>query len=316
MRTFGIELETVSRIPRHEIAINMRRAGLNAVEAQYSGHEYSKWQIKPDCSIRTDSTHEHCAEMVSNVLQWNDSGRRAVKTACDAIKRDVKVNRSCGFHVHVGASDLSREGIARLKRLWNAVERVVTSSLPRSRRGGRWCKRGSSAYDRYYALNLTPLSMKGTVEFRAHSATIDPAKIISWINFCVGIVEFAASTKALPEFIIPSNGSTDGETIRSSYTPRAGSIMETVFESIINESLSFAQTYEKVIVNHPSSAFNKGHYNWYRRHFRLKAMVVVNYDGNSMVAVCKLVEMDRENISLMADRYNEMVRRHGIASSL
>jgi len=42
---------------------------------------------------------------------------------------------------------------------------------------------------RYYALNLIPLGRLGTVEFRAHSSTYDPERVMRWVQFVVAFVE-------------------------------------------------------------------------------------------------------------------------------
>lgn len=44
-------------------------------------------------------------------------------------------------------------------------------------------------HQRYFQVNLVPLHKFGTLEFRAHSATFDPERIMRWTQFLVAFVE-------------------------------------------------------------------------------------------------------------------------------
>lgn len=44
-------------------------------------------------------------------------------------------------------------------------------------------------HQRYFQVNLVPMSKFGTIEFRAHSGTYDAERVLRWVQFCVGFVE-------------------------------------------------------------------------------------------------------------------------------
>ncbi|KAF4627696.1 hypothetical protein G7Y89_g10459 [Cudoniella acicularis] len=54
---------------------------------------------------------------------------------------------------------------------------------------------------------------KKTIEFRQHKSTLDPPRVMNWIRFCVGIVEFAGAVddKVLAEFLQRHIDHTPGE---------------------------------------------------------------------------------------------------------
>lgn len=47
-------------------------------------------------------------------------------------------------------------------------------------------------HQRYFQLNLAQLPRHGTIEFRAHSATYDAERVMRWVQFLVGFVEYYA----------------------------------------------------------------------------------------------------------------------------
>lgn len=54
-------------------------------------------------------------------------------------------------------------------------------------------------HQRYFQLNLVPLNKFGTIEFRAHSATYDPERILRYAQFLVGFVEYFGNGRGSDE---------------------------------------------------------------------------------------------------------------------
>ena len=71
------------------------------------------------------------------------------------------------------------------------------SYVSASRRNNHFCKPTCSARDRYVALNLVPFTIRGTVEFRLHQATLNENKILAFVALCVNIVEHAKGSKPI-----------------------------------------------------------------------------------------------------------------------
>jgi hypothetical protein len=126
-----------------------------------------------------------------------------------------RVNASCGVHVHVGwKRDWDSAALARLVTIVAYVEKglyAITGTKNRER--GRYCggvrKYGNEKdakpnldQNRYHALNLTNLAhgTKDTVEFRVFSGSLNPVKVLGWIQVCLGLVERALSGKRMPKW--------------------------------------------------------------------------------------------------------------------
>lgn len=210
--TFGVELETT--IPVGTIRVGGYHAGV-----QIPGLPEG-WKAERDCSIRCDPGHEAC-EFVSPVLKGAD-GLRQVKQVCDWLNAiGAKVNRSTGFHVHVGFSG-DPETLKRLTHYVSNYEIALFASTgTRSREEGTYCRpiRQSDdyarrfrdgqvedlPYNRYHVLNLTNLRPGGkqTVEFRVFAGTTNATKALGYIRLCLGLVERA--------FTAPRNADWDGK---------------------------------------------------------------------------------------------------------
>jgi hypothetical protein len=60
------------------------------------------------------------------------------------------------------------------------------------------CKLGYP-HQRYFQLNLVPISKYGTIEFRAHSATYDDTRVVRWVQFLLAFVEYFSHGKGYQE---------------------------------------------------------------------------------------------------------------------
>ena len=130
----------------------------------------------------------------------------------------VKVNNTCGFHIHLDVSDLTAKQIARIVKFYQVYETEIDKLHQRTRRGdARYTGTlNSSCYrnfdpenircmddltglfrDRYVKVNVQAYLRHGTIEFRQHGATTDPVKISNWIKFCTRIVEYAKTNNPI-----------------------------------------------------------------------------------------------------------------------
>ncbi len=300
MRTFGIELETASRWGREDISCWLKDHGLNAEMAEHSGRDYKLWQVKPDATIRVNRRHPHRVELVSPVLDW-PQGNRQIKTMLLAVRKHATINDSCGLHVHVGVQDLERRHFQRLRKLWRAVEWVVTSSLPRKRRANDQCKRGVGHRSKYYALNMMPMWVRGTVEFRCHHATMNYRKIVSWVAFCVALVDYARSDSPIPAIMRPE-------------------LLTTVFHipptkvgKIVADCLAMDLSRERIVARVrdeiPEIYFGTGKLTRQISAFRRRGILGSNTD--SMTHVCALLGVQPEHISVLSENFKRMVRFFG-----
>lgn len=208
-RKFGIELETVS--PSESIlntAVNMVKAsGIRIQHTGYTHNDVDYWKVLTDASL----SGGFCREIVSPAFASEAGINEVFQLTSICNTMGVKVNNSCGFHVHLDASDLTAKQIARIVKFYQVYESEIDKLHQGSRRGeARWCgslrrftvneNRINSVNDltsllgtRYLKVNVEAYLRHGTIEFRQHGATMDPVKIVNWVKFCTRVVEFAKS---------------------------------------------------------------------------------------------------------------------------
>lgn len=210
-RRFGVEIEAYN-CTKEILIRELRGAGINVVFEGYTHQTTEHWKLVSDSSLNGNDTFE----LVSPILE-GEAGLEELETVCWVLDLcDVKVNDSCGFHVHMDASGFGMETWKNLALTYKHLEPVIDSFMPGSRRDNQYCQslRGISETAireastitglqqvfnnrRYYKLNLEAYSRHRTVEFRQHSGTTNFTKMEKWIRFLNGLVTFA-SAASLP----------------------------------------------------------------------------------------------------------------------
>lgn len=217
-RKFGIEIEAYG-VDMYVVASALTAAGIPTVVEGYNHVTRSHWKVVSDASLRG---LPNAFELVSPVLE-GQAGLDAVATVGMTLTAlGAKVNTSTGFHTHVDARDLSVKQVGNVVKMFAKYETCFDGLLPASRRNNRFCEsliagrsvadvfaacdRAATLYDlrglvngwsRYKKLNLESLERHGTVEFRQHSGTVDPVKMVQWVKLVVGFVAEAAAAKTI-----------------------------------------------------------------------------------------------------------------------
>lgn len=206
-RRFGIELEHISKLSHEQIVELLVHDQHVKVDesatrrASSTRGSYSGWQVKSDGSIVGEQDFPERIELVSPPMTMASAGE--IERVVSAVKRHGKVNMSCGFHVHVGASDLAglraESAFNRIARLWTPIEAVMFSYVTPSRWANDFCKQGVDQFDRYRAVNMTNLaSQRQTIEFRLHQGTLNPRRILAFVSLCIRVVDmFETNTQVL-----------------------------------------------------------------------------------------------------------------------
>lgn len=219
-RRFGVEVEYSShRINRGTLVRNLIDAGIAAYDAGYTHAVVARWK-----SVGDGSTG---GEVVSPVLS-GETGFAQVRTVMQVLREmRAGTGRSASVHVHHDVNDLDADGLTRLTETLEACQQALMAYCDDSRLGSHWAPpvstgefrslrtriasghispRGGSHADRefgsgvsrYRAFNFNAVLTYGTVEFRLHGATNNPAKIKPWIAVGQAIVEFARLGHAMP----------------------------------------------------------------------------------------------------------------------
>lgn len=225
-RTFGVELEFVSRDHGHEVKRQMSLRGLDCRIEGYNHVTKNHWKIVTDSSVRpnrkqSQNGYNYGLELVSPILK-GENGLEQLKIATEALEAaEAKVNKSSGLHVHHGARDLNINSFKNVLRLYLRFENTLDSLVAPSRRGdhntycrsmvqatGTWEERKIDAArnlnelapvygGRFFKLNLHSFATHSTIEFRQHQGTIEFEKISNWIKLTQAIVERSHGRKVM-----------------------------------------------------------------------------------------------------------------------
>lgn len=206
--TFGVEIECNVRRDRFEQA-----AGSLPYEWQGTyNHNDSRTHFRfvHDGSV-TGADPIECVTPVLNYGPRRD-GKKLLGDCLTALNAaGVKVNVSCGLHVHIGAEHLTDEQFSNVFANYLCLESLIDSFMAKSRRGDgcTWCHtlKGKGILDcrtrrqvresldrsRYHKVN--PMSGHGTIEFRQHQGSTDFDKIFNWVIFCGKLVEWSKDNR-------------------------------------------------------------------------------------------------------------------------
>jgi hypothetical protein len=219
-QSFGVEIETES----------LGREGAVTVLSQVLGGEpeYSPWfKVRDDQGrdwkvVRDGSLGSKGAEIVTPILNYSDID--TVSKIVRALREaGAKVPKTCGLHIHVGFGSEDKPAdafqMANLVKIVNKQEEYIFAAFGvTEQRKRRYCqpmpeelvefcstvKPGAKLsalsfnpfgnrifYDRYHGLNTLAYSKHQTVEFRYFNGTLNPDKIISYIQFCLAVTAYA-----------------------------------------------------------------------------------------------------------------------------
>jgi hypothetical protein len=205
---FGIEFEVLfpRTLSSEQIADKLTRAGIETRTESYNHENRRHWKITTDGSLHGDSSY-YGMELVSPILKGANDLEEVKKVCKILTENGVKVNKSCGYHVHHESSDHNRnktEKIAAISAVvYKKYQRKFNAMLPVSRRNNQYArsfteneiqelKNGcNSIGSRYKVVNVQAYFRHGTVEFRQHSGTIDAEKAASWIKLTQAVVNKA-----------------------------------------------------------------------------------------------------------------------------
>lgn len=193
-RTFGVELEMIGLGIADVNALFRKNKIKCSIEYGGYGNDdfFTKWAIKTDSSIK----HQGKSCEVSSPILKGAKGLRTLAKVCQLlVDNGARVNKSCGLHVHVGGRGLSNKAIRTIVSRYSDWEDEIDSVMPMARRGNKNTYAKSmkqydeEKYSRYYKINLLALEDYGTLEFRHHHGSVDPASVVNWVKFVLNFVE-------------------------------------------------------------------------------------------------------------------------------
>jgi len=216
-RSFGIEIEMYSKVSEEHVSRLLNEAGIACQVEGYNHSTRPHWKIVSDGSIDYRRGW-HSFELVSPVLS-GEEGLLQIRQVCAILNGPIvqaTINKSCGLHVHHGASDFGVKQLRNVVNLYKNHEAEMDEMVPPSRRRSNayYCNtlqhidagqlfRTSRHHrtpqlglnSRYYKVNMAAFQRHSTVEIRHFGGTTDADKICGWVCLTQALVERAASSK-------------------------------------------------------------------------------------------------------------------------
>lgn len=187
---FGIEVEVE----------NVRNPNIN-----YDYNSY--WTVVADNSLRN-----HGIEFVSKPLRTTQI-EGALTQLAKSLPKEHEFSPRTSVHVHMNVRDLTLTQITSLVVLYTAMENVLFKWVGHNRENNVFCTKlidtdyvqsyinlnnnptaVAHHWNKYTALNLEPMTTKGTVEFRHMHGTIDIPRLCKWINILSCMKTYALNT--------------------------------------------------------------------------------------------------------------------------
>jgi hypothetical protein len=202
MTTFGLEFE-VAGISTSAASAALNRGGIECIEPARQHQLHEAWSSVYDGSVRG-------AEVVSPIL---DEVRlnEASTVARLLLGAGGKVDRTTGYHVHIGAAALTHDNIANWYLNWNLLHDAIGVLVAPSRLNNGYCRpvsrdraeanasriRGGNISDlngeRYQSFNLESFQRHGTLEIRLHQGTLNGTKAVAWAKFIDSFKQLSAT---------------------------------------------------------------------------------------------------------------------------
>lgn len=211
-RNFGIEIEAYN-CSKQKLAQELTAVGIKVrVEGYNHTDSTEHWKLVTDSSL----TGNQSFELVSPILH-GEEGLKDLEKVCWVLELcNVKVDNSCGLHIHMDAADFTINTWKNLALGYKRLEKVIDAFMPSSRRNNRFCQgfetiteqdiknavticdlRRAFGNDRYHKVNLEAYARHRTVEFRQHGGTTNFVKMSSWIHFLAKLITFAEQGEVL-----------------------------------------------------------------------------------------------------------------------
>jgi hypothetical protein len=224
--TFGVEIETTIsresaiRVGGYHAGLNVESARIGATTKDAPKFERHAWKAESDCSIYVEKPGHMACEFVSPILKGEAGVRHLIEFIEFLREIGASVNRSCGFHIHVGAESAAAgeevttyiDKLARLAAFNTKALYAQTGTINRER--GHYCApigtdarkavsrikrskstRTASVGNRYQLLNLTNLPTRGTVEFRCFAGTLNTSKALLHLFSVLALCIIARTAK-------------------------------------------------------------------------------------------------------------------------
>lgn len=208
---FGVEVEFFG-VNKWDVVRALIEKGLEADFESYNHITRPHWKVTTDGSVTCTGVEGDYTglEIVSPILYGNE-GLDQLETVLEVLNNlGAQVDKTCGIHIHHDISDYTVKNMKSIYNFYYNNKQAIDHIMPRSRRDKKYgyCRtispaniqeinNAGSAEDiynalgtRYKTLNIKSYLKYGTVEFRQHSGSTDPEKIVNWVITTFKMVDY------------------------------------------------------------------------------------------------------------------------------
>lgn len=179
-----------------------------------------KWRIVNDSSITGFNFKGEPVEFNTPPAEGDAFYSRAL-AGIRRVQPFVRVNKSCGFHVHIDVQDMYRDNakLANVQNLLIAFQPLMFAVQPPSRRASTYCRQWNDytlipaadpyiSSEKYMAISFQHIrpperNMRGeiigggygTIEFRMGAGTRNPRKVLLFVQFLQRLIEIGSRVK-------------------------------------------------------------------------------------------------------------------------
>ncbi len=196
-------------VPEEQVGIEIEVEFTNDVD-EISFGKLPNWTVTSDGSLRNGM------EFISRPLHMSEVPAEVSSAMSYIKKRGPRPSHRTSVHVHYNAAKMTLHDLQKIVGVYYMLETMLIKAYAPDRLGNKFCLRGLDAADhidrisnlfkggwqlfdfsrevRYAALNLTPLSYLGTLEFRFLDGTHDENKIIEFVETINRLVRVATGS--------------------------------------------------------------------------------------------------------------------------
>jgi hypothetical protein len=165
----------------YQYAVGLEFESYGAIERRELIRKLPVWtRVASDGSIRPPSGQN--GHEVRVLLDRSVAEPRLFRLCQTFSTLGLRVNKSCGLHVHLDARSMSFTEVMARAKVMDKWLNALMELLPVSRRDNSYCKWGVAQHDRYRAVNVYSWHTHKTIEVRCGSATLDYNKVLSWLR--------------------------------------------------------------------------------------------------------------------------------------
>lgn len=200
-RWVSVELECILPDQAARDAVDLALVRSSWAQFYTSKDDGSLRAYSSDEDSSEETSHEVCVEYVVSHPRGDYA---ALNFLCDLlVDHDVRVNKTCGLHVHLDMRHLPVGGRAEVSRVARKLGKYVPAlreMLPASRRENTYCRQDVNSFrgdNRYSFVNVQAYLRHTTLEIRGHSGTASATKIRNWVELLQILVESDAPRRKL-----------------------------------------------------------------------------------------------------------------------